>query len=349
MPILYVNTGSAANKGDGDSLRVAFSKINQNFDEVLAAISTSTGGGGSGNGYTGSQGIPGYTGSIGIQGPQGLVGYTGSIGNQGPQGNVGYTGSIGFTGSSGAQGPQGLQGPQGPQGSIGAQGPQGPSGSLGAQGPQGPQGIQGMMGYTGSSGSSSASSTSTILIQYNTSTSTLSYHSTQTNDLAVIMAVNDSSSPYIISTNQSQNKWTFSPQGTLTYPMYNYTGKSVSGTIETVLGDPYATYGSTSTGEITVYTASSEDIVGIKMTLRIQYLAHVEMVEISAVKPFDNSIVDYLVYGSVKSDSTANETVIAVNLDQNNQLRVQAEPPFDAYFTYTVTEYHKTDNTTIRG
>ena len=32
MPILYVNTGSAANKGDGDSLRVAFSKINQNFN-----------------------------------------------------------------------------------------------------------------------------------------------------------------------------------------------------------------------------------------------------------------------------------------------------------------------------
>jgi hypothetical protein len=347
MPILYVNTGSAANKGDGDSLRVAFSKINQNFDEVLAAISTSTGT--IGSGYTGSQGIMGYTGSIGIQGytgSMGIQGYTGSIGGQG---DLGYTGSIGFTGSIGGQG---FTGSNGYTGSIGAQGPQGligpqgPSGSLGAQGPQGPQG---MMGYTGSAGSS-LSTTSTILIQNNTSTATLSYYQgTQTNDLSVIMAVNDSSSPYIISTNSGTNAWTFSPQGTLSVPLYNYTGKSVSGTIDTVLGDPYATYGSTSTSETTVYTASSEDIVGLKMTLRIQYLAHVELVEISAVKPFDNSIVDYLVYGSVKSDSTADDTIIAVNLDQNNHLRVQAQSPFDAYYTYTVTEYHKTDNTTIRS
>lgn len=32
MTILYINTGSSPNKGDGDSLRLAFHKINQNFD-----------------------------------------------------------------------------------------------------------------------------------------------------------------------------------------------------------------------------------------------------------------------------------------------------------------------------
>jgi hypothetical protein len=31
MTVHYINTGSGANKGDGDSLRVAFWKINQNF------------------------------------------------------------------------------------------------------------------------------------------------------------------------------------------------------------------------------------------------------------------------------------------------------------------------------
>ena len=34
MTIYYVNTGSSPNAGDGDSLRVAFTKINNNFSEV---------------------------------------------------------------------------------------------------------------------------------------------------------------------------------------------------------------------------------------------------------------------------------------------------------------------------
>lgn len=42
MAILYVNTGSSANKGDGDNLRTAFTKINANFAELSAAISTSS-------------------------------------------------------------------------------------------------------------------------------------------------------------------------------------------------------------------------------------------------------------------------------------------------------------------
>jgi hypothetical protein len=75
MAIQYINTGSSANAGDGDSLRSAFVKVNNNF----AYLSTATVGTG-GNGYTGSHG---YTGSAGI-------GYTGSSGIQG------YTGSSGF-------------------------------------------------------------------------------------------------------------------------------------------------------------------------------------------------------------------------------------------------------------
>ena len=34
MTILYINTGSSANKGDGDTLRTAFNKINRNFEYV---------------------------------------------------------------------------------------------------------------------------------------------------------------------------------------------------------------------------------------------------------------------------------------------------------------------------
>ena len=65
MAIQYINTGSSANAGNGDSLRSAFIKVNNNF----AYLSTATSGGGNG-----------YTGSIGYTGSQGNIGYTGSAG-----------------------------------------------------------------------------------------------------------------------------------------------------------------------------------------------------------------------------------------------------------------------------
>ena len=75
MSIQYINTGTSANAGNGDSLRLAFTKVNNNFGyiEDIIASNTSTGG----FGYTGSQGDIGYTGS------QGDIGYTGSGGNGG--------------------------------------------------------------------------------------------------------------------------------------------------------------------------------------------------------------------------------------------------------------------------
>ena len=73
MAIQYINTGSSANAGNGDSLRSAFTKVNNNF----AYLSTASFGGNGGNGYTGSQGDIGYTGSAG---DQGIQGYTGSAG-----------------------------------------------------------------------------------------------------------------------------------------------------------------------------------------------------------------------------------------------------------------------------
>ena len=35
-----VNLGTSANKGDGDPLRTAFDKVNDNFDELYAADTT---------------------------------------------------------------------------------------------------------------------------------------------------------------------------------------------------------------------------------------------------------------------------------------------------------------------
>ena len=40
MAFQYINTGTSSNKGDGDSLRLAFHKINQNFAQVQNANTT---------------------------------------------------------------------------------------------------------------------------------------------------------------------------------------------------------------------------------------------------------------------------------------------------------------------
>jgi hypothetical protein len=77
MTIQYINTGTSPNAGDGDSLRLSFTKINQNF----TYLSTASFGGG-GNGYVGSEGGIGYTGS---------------------EGGIGYIGSLGYTGSQGSE------------------------------------------------------------------------------------------------------------------------------------------------------------------------------------------------------------------------------------------------------
>lgn len=64
-----INVGTIANDSTGDTLRVAFTKVNTNFTELYT-----TGGGGAG-----TQGIQGITGQQGIQGIQGTSGvFTGA-------------------------------------------------------------------------------------------------------------------------------------------------------------------------------------------------------------------------------------------------------------------------------
>jgi hypothetical protein len=77
MTIQYINTGSSANAGNGDSLRSAFIKVNNNFSYLSTASF-----GGAGTGYTGSRGS---TGTNGFTGSAGTNGYTGS---QGPTGSI---------------------------------------------------------------------------------------------------------------------------------------------------------------------------------------------------------------------------------------------------------------------
>lgn len=182
MTILYVNTGTSPNKGDGDSLRVSFDKINQNFRQLITTISTSTSGTASisvgntppANPVIGALWYDIVTGRLyiyydsywvdsnpdvvaGPTGPRGQPGFDGIQGLNGPTGPTGPTGvASNVAGPRGITGPQGARGPQGPTGPTGADstvvGPMGGSGPQGPTGPQGPRGAEGIQGLNGPSG-----------------------------------------------------------------------------------------------------------------------------------------------------------------------------------------------------
>ncbi len=89
MTILYVNTGSSANAGNGDTLRTAFTKINSNFLAVINSLTNIT----TAAGPTGSGGPTGPTGNVGSTGPTGEASTV--PGPTGPTGDIGPTGPAG--------------------------------------------------------------------------------------------------------------------------------------------------------------------------------------------------------------------------------------------------------------
>jgi len=178
----YIDVGASANDGQGDPLRSAFGKVNNNFTQLFQEFSGNLSASGNivatgnitggniytagivsalgnievapsnyfvGNGYylTGISGGGGAQGTTGTQGATGAgtQGTTGT-GAQGVQGTTG-AGSQGTTGT-GAQGTTGAQGNTGTQGISGGGG----GGAQGTTGTQGNTGTQGTTGTTGAQG-----------------------------------------------------------------------------------------------------------------------------------------------------------------------------------------------------
>jgi hypothetical protein len=192
MTILYINTGSGANAGNGDSLRTAFNKVNSNFTNVTLSLNNTaklvqssrvptavntntiwydTVGGRSYIFYDGTwvdaspnvEYLPTATtstlGGVKVDGTTIQISNTGTIsvnGVVGAQGVQGATGAQGGGGAPGVQGSQGYQGGSGGPGVQGAQGVQGGSGGPGVQGAQGNQGGSGGPGVQGAAGSQGA-------------------------------------------------------------------------------------------------------------------------------------------------------------------------------------------------
>jgi hypothetical protein len=180
-----INTGTSANSRDGDSLRAAFTKINQNFSELYAggvgaAIDLSA---------VNQHIVPATDSTYDLGSPtkqwRSLYVSTdtiyidntpitisnntlvvGDVNNRvtlatledvqsitkGDKGDTGDQGPAGPTGDTGAQGPKGDTGDQGPAGATGAKGDKGDKGDTGDQGPIGAQGAQGDIGPEGPTG-----------------------------------------------------------------------------------------------------------------------------------------------------------------------------------------------------
>ena len=77
-----IGVGTNANDATGDTLRVAFGKVNNNFIELYSSGVQGV------QGTTGSQGVQGIQGTTGSQGAQGIQGTTGSQGTQGITGPI---------------------------------------------------------------------------------------------------------------------------------------------------------------------------------------------------------------------------------------------------------------------
>jgi hypothetical protein len=186
-----IDTGLQPNDGLGESIKSAFDKINDNFDEIYASGVTGA--------ITGalqdyvnsatqesyanllavmSSTIPeqidiyafdqhlastGYVDDAisasvfsGPQGPQGPQGYTGFTGSKGNTGDLGYFGSIGSKGNTGDLGYFGSIGSKGDTGFIGSIGSKGDTGFIGSIGSKGDTGFIGSIGPTGPNYSTSA-------------------------------------------------------------------------------------------------------------------------------------------------------------------------------------------------
>ena len=177
----YIDVGSSANDGQGDPLRTAFQKTNNNFTQLFQEFSGNLSASGNivavgnitgGNIYT--TGVVSALGNIVVSPSNYFVGngyyLTGILGGGGAQGTTGAQGTIGAQGTtgpgSGAQGTTGAQGVQGVQGpGVGAQGATGTTGTqgvagTGAQGATG-AGTQGATGTQGTTGAGTQGATGT--------------------------------------------------------------------------------------------------------------------------------------------------------------------------------------------
>jgi hypothetical protein len=118
---------------------------------------------------------------------------------------------------------------------------------------------------------------------------------------------------------------------------------TVRGTTSEIDNDPYPAGGS---GSVVLWTAPDSSTSGAKMIVRAQRTSgtisearHIQMMEIMMAKHSDGTTVAHTVSNRVKTDPTATDIGIGVDLS-SGVLRVTAECGGDTYhFTYSITTF----------
>ena len=133
--------------------------------------------------------------------------------------------------------------------------------------------------------------------------------------------------------------------GNLTLPTVNSEQQTITGTKQTIDGNVFP---SAFSGNNVVYSATSTEVWGFKILVRAQTgfgedPSELELAEITAARNYGGN-VSYTISNRVKTDPTAADIAyIAINPSGTMELMADVAAR-NVYFTYTVTEFNKTNN-----
>ena len=117
-----------------------------------------------------------------------------------------------------------------------------------------------------------------------------------------------------------------------------------------ITGDPFAANIYDSTSNVTVWTASSDEVVGAKLTVRVVYASsgwtNTEMLDIMMAKNYPDGTPAFTVSNRVKTNPAYSDTLIDVTLTGGNVLQVISSAPSGAgnnvYWTCSATSFNQT-------
>jgi hypothetical protein len=117
-----------------------------------------------------------------------------------------------------------------------------------------------------------------------------------------------------------------------------------------ITGDPFAANIYDSTANVTVWIASSDQVVGAKLTVRVVYASggwtNTEMLDITAAKNYPAGTPVFTVSNRVKTNPAYSDTLIDVNLGEGNVMQVISSAPSGAgnnvYWTVSATSFNQT-------
>ena len=128
------------------------------------------------------------------------------------------------------------------------------------------------------------------------------------------------------------------------------TNEVTTAPLNNITGDPFAANIYDSTANVTVWTASSDEVVGAKLTVRVVYATsgwqNTEMLDIMIAKNYPDGTPAFTVSNRVKTNPAYSDTLIDVTLTEGNILQVISSAPSGAnnavYWTCSATSFNQT-------